>query len=348
MSVGNEQEPKRDPNEQALHAAVKQTKAFTRPNDAIAAWQVLSTLALLLATFTLTGSYLAPGWATLSMPLLMAVFVRLFVLQHDAGHHSLLTRSSLNDAVGTLLSFITGVSYEAWRSEHAWHHNNQSKLSMRGVDRMNSPMTVAEALAKPQHARLRAKKISALSIFVLGALSLVVIRKRTSGFFQFRPNFRGNLGGRARMRRGVWLTNAGHAAYHALLFWWLGWELWFTWLIPAIFASAALGSFLFWVQHNFENSYHSEDDTWSFAAAALRGSSYLRLTGPLRYFTANIGLHHVHHLNPRIANYRLEEARNTIPLLRQVRPLTRQDLRRCFTHVFWDPARGRMVSLDEL
>lgn len=348
MSVGNEQEPQCAPGEQVLHAAVKQTKAFTRANDVIAGWQVLSTLALLVATFILTRNNLAPGWATLSMPLLMAVFVRLFVLQHDAGHHSLFTRGFVNDGVGTLLSFVSGVSYQAWRSEHAWHHNNQSKLSMRGVDRMNSPMTVAEAQANPRHARLRAEKINVLSVFLLGALSLVVLRKRASGFFQFRPNFRGRFSGRARMRRGVWLTNVGHAAYHALLFWWLGWALWCTWLIPAIFASAAVGSYLFWVQHNFENSYHSEDATWSFAATALRGSSYLRLTGLMRYFSADIGLHHVHHLNPRIANYRLEEARNAIPLLRQVRPLTPQDLRRCFTHVFWDPTRGRMVSLDEL
>lgn len=320
------------------------SRNFARARNGIAAWQVLSTIACLAALLFLVAR-LPLAWTWAPLALLAGVLVRIFVLQHDAGHNSLFSSCSLNDRAGTLISFITGIPFDAWRTEHAWHHAHQGKLSHRGVDRMNSPMTVAEAREDSGKADLRAKKISLRSVFFLGAVSLVVLRKAASGFFQFRPGFRWAFGGHDRMRRSVWLTNAGHAAVNVAGIAALGWR----WLlvVAAAWAAAGLGANLFWIQHNFERTWHADDEEWSFVRVALEGSSYLRLGPVLRWFTASIGLHHVHHLNPGIPNYRLEEARRAVAELRAVAPLSRTDVRRCYTHVFWDAARGRMVPRGE-
>lgn len=180
---------------------------------------------------------------------LVGTIIRLFVLQHDAGHQSLFTRRRVNDLAGTCLSFLTGVSYEAWKTEHAWHHNHQGKLSHRGVDRMNSLMTAAEAREGPDAARLRARKISAHSVFFLGAVSLLILRKVSGGYFQFRPNFRWPFYGRVRMRRGVLLTNIGHLALHLAGFAALGgrWLL----VLLALWIAGGLGASLFWSAAQF-------------------------------------------------------------------------------------------------
>lgn len=322
------------------------TRPFATANDALAVWQVLSTLAVFVATLVAVA-YAGP-WRWLLIVPLVGLVVRLFVLQHDCGHLSLFRSRTVNDVVGTLLSFVSGVAYEAWRSEHNWHHSNQGKLSHRGVDRMNSPMTAAEAVATPANAVLRDRKISILSIFFLGAVSLVVLRKRHSGFFQFREKFRWPIRNREALIRSVWITNAGHALFHATVIATLGWLNWATILLPVVVGGAGCGSLLFWIQHNYEHTHHAEDTDWAFVDAGLKGSSFLRLPGLLRWFTADIGIHHVHHVNARIPNYRLEAARRAIPELSAIVPLSLTDFRRCFTHVFWDESQRRMVTYDDV
>ncbi|MBC7546051.1 MAG: fatty acid desaturase [Candidatus Sericytochromatia bacterium] len=320
---------------------------FARANDGLAAWQIGSILALFGGSLGLLHVYGDQPWRWLLILPLTAVLIRIFVLQHDCGHKSLFRSSRVNDAVGTLLGFITGVAYEAWRSEHNWHHGNQAKLSHRGVDRMNSPMTAAEAIANPANAKLRRDKISIPSIFFLGAVSLVILRKRHTAFFQFRERFRWTVRNGPAMIRSVRLTNGMHLAYLVALAVWLG-PLNFIIALMAMVSAAGCGSLLFWVQHNYEHSHQADDAHWSFIDAGVYGSSYIHL-GPLwRYITASICLHHVHHVNARIPNYRLEAARRAIPELAAVASLQASDLRKCFTHVFWDEGSGRMVPHDEV
>jgi omega-6 fatty acid desaturase (delta-12 desaturase) len=330
------------------HRVITATQPFARANDRLAAWQVLSTMAVFMGCLALVGSAGSSPWRWLLIVPLIGLAVRLFVLQHDCGHQSLFGSRRVNDTVGTLLSFISGVAYEAWRSEHNWHHGNQGKLSHRGVDRMNSPMTVGEATATPANAVLRDRKISILSIFCLGAVSLVLLRKRHTGFFQFREKFRWPIRNREALIRSVRVTNTGHALFHLGVIAWLGPLNWATVLLPVIVAGAGCGSLLFWIQHNFEHTHHADDATWAFVDAGLKGSSYLRLPGVLKWATGNIGIHHVHHVNSRIPNYHLEAARRAVPELAAVAPLTVADFRKCFTHVFWDESGRRMVSYADV
>jgi omega-6 fatty acid desaturase (delta-12 desaturase) len=326
---------------------LRQLDRFARPSHRRSWWQLASTLGLLaLAVAAIRG--LSPGAARwLLVAPIAGLVTRAFVLQHDCGHHSLFRGARLDDAVGTLLSFVTGVPFEPWRTEHAWHHAHQAQLAARGIDRVNSPMTSDEARRAPEQAARRRRLIRVWTVFFLGSFSLMIKRKRLAGFFHYRPGFRWRIADPPAQVRGLRRTLIGHAIWQLSLAAALGPRDYAEVLLPAYLLGAGYGALLFWVQHNFERTYHAGDD-WSYYAAGLRGASYLALPQPLAWFSASIGLHHVHHLHPRIPNYRLEEARRAIPELRAVRPLDRRDAGRCFTHVFWDEPRGRMVSFDEL
>jgi omega-6 fatty acid desaturase (delta-12 desaturase) len=319
------------------------TKLFARSDNLLGVLQAISTVSLMVGTLWLTTQ--VPLWATpLFVPILAGLFVRTFVIQHDCGHLSLLSKVWANDLLGTLLSFTTGVPYDAWKTEHHWHHSHQAKLSHRGIDSMNSPMTVAEAQANPKGAAKRVKTITMVNIWVLGCISLLVQRKSWNGFFQFRKTYRWPFQGRDRLKRGVVLTVAGHLVFQAGLVTMMGWTRWALVYLPALAVGGACGVYLFWVQHNYEKSWHVEEKDWRFIDVGLKGSSFLKMNPVFTWFSGHIGHHHVHHLNARIPNYRLEEARSSIPELAAIVPLSREDRMKSFTHVFWDPESKQMVS----
>lgn len=322
---------------------LRESRVFAAADDRVAVWQIVSTLAVAAALLAVGAAAPAP-WGLLVAPALAPVLVRLFVLQHDAGHGSLFGSRARNERAGLALSWVSGVPYDPWRTEHNWHHAHQGKLSKRGVDRVNSPMTTEEAAADPAAAAQRARWITPWTVYVLGAWSLVGKRKRLVGFFPFRSGFPGPMPDVDAQRRGLRWTLAPHLLFHALLWLAAGPAGWAVFLVAHLLG-AGLGAWLFWVQHNFEASYHADDASWDYVDVALRGSSYLRLGALGTWLTGSIGLHHVHHLNPRIPNYRLEAARRAVPALAAVAPMGWGDLGRCFTHVFWDRARRRNVAL---
>lgn len=324
-----------------------ETRPFAQSHNGIAAWQVVSTLTLLVAVWAL-GALGAPwqSWPLLGL-FAAGLLMRLFVLQHDCGHLSLFDRRALNDGIGRLLACVSGVAYHTWRSEHNWHHAHQGKLSHRGVDGMNSPMTRLEAVADPQRALATARTITPINIGVLGAISILVLRKRPDEFFQFREGFRWPIPDRDRLVKSIRWTNLGHVLLQLGVFLWLGAPAWAALYVLPLALAGVIGSWMFWVQHNFEQTYYAGEADWRFVDAGLQGASYLALPAPLAWFTGSIGLHHVHHLNPRIPNYRLEAARRAVPALAALAPLGGEGLRRSFTHVFWDEAAQHMVPLPD-
>lgn len=329
---------------------LRASATFAQASVPRAVWQlavVVLAVGGLVAALFLGGS----GWLGLlafpaSIPLFAALVVRAFVLQHDCGHGSLLPSATANLWVGTALSIFTGVPFIAWRDEHTWHHANQGKLHQRGVDMVNSPMTVLEARERPDAARARSRKIRPRTVLVLGAFSILIMRKKASDFFMFRSSFPDPVPNVAILRWSVRLTVVAHLLLHLALALLLGW----AWLPVALIAwsgAAAVGASLFWVQHNVEHTWHAGPAEWSLVRVALQGSSYLRLPAPFAWVTANIGLHHVHHLNSRIPNYRLERARREIDALTAVEPLTWTDVKKSVECIFWDEEAGRMVSVGE-
>ncbi|MCA9580807.1 MAG: fatty acid desaturase [Myxococcales bacterium] len=336
-----------------MRDAVHGSKPFAEGRNGVAAWQLVTTFlffAIVMGCASLAPLWLAPFFA---FPLGLTL-IRIFIFQHDCGHRSFLgpvgsvSRARSNDRLGVLISCVTGIPYVAWRTEHNWHHAHQGKIWYRGVDKTNSPMTVEEALRDRDGAILRARTVRPFRIFVLGFVSLVVLRKRPRAYFQFQerfpdPNVHGDV-----MRRSCMTTGIGHVAFLAAVGAVAGWQVLLLSMLPSYFVAGGLGTWLFWIQHNFERTCQLNEVEWDHARISIEGSSYLRLGPVLQWFTGNIGLHHVHHTNPRIPNYRLEEARRALAPLACVEPLSGADLRRCFSHVFWDSKRQKMVPLGEV
>lgn len=325
---------------------LKTSRTFAVADDRVALWQVATTVLSLILSVALIAT-LPGAWRFVTVPLVAGVSVRVFVLQHDCGHWSLFRAKRVNDTIGLVLSWWTGVPFEPWRTEHAWHHSHQGKLDKRGVDRVNSPMTADEARRDPKAASLRDRFISLPTVMVIGTWSLLGKRKRLKGFFPFRPGFPNRVANRAAQHRGLFLTVIPYAVLQLSLVAALGLGGWGI-MMAGCLLGAGCGALLFWIQHNFEPGFHAEGEAWDFVTVAVEGSSYLRFGPILRWFTGSIGLHHVHHLNPRIPNYRLEDARQAIPELAAVDPLSLTDMRKSFTHVFWDEEREAMVPLTEV
>lgn len=330
------------------HPIIRATDPFARP-DALTAWRQVSVITGLFMVALVAlywGRHSIWQWALL--PLFSALLIRMFVLFHDCGHGSLFRSHRTNAWVGSVFGYVMGIPFHGWHTEHAWHHRNQGRMDRRGIDQVNSPMTAVEARRDRGKATFRARKITPLNIFILGAAGLLIERKRLIGFFPFRPKFQWPVPNRHTIARNLHTTVAIHIVLQLTLLAVFGWISWLTVLLPALFLAAGVGGWLFWVQHNFPRTYHAAPGEWSFVDVALEGSSYLALPKPLAWITAHIGLHHVHHLNPRIPNYRLEQARRAVPALYAVTPLSFDELRGCFTDVFWDEALGEMIGFEEL
>jgi omega-6 fatty acid desaturase (delta-12 desaturase) len=341
----NNEAPMNLPRENPI---IRATDPFARAKDRLAWRQVVVNTGLFIATLGVLYWSRHSLWRLALIPVLSAFMVRMFVLFHDCGHGSLFKTSRWNAWVGKLSGYVMGISFHGWHTEHAWHHRNQGRLDRRGIDMVNSPMTAAEAVREPAKAAIRIGRITAPNIFVLGAAGLLIQRKRLIGFFQFRPKFIWPVPNRVAIERNLKVTSAVHLLLHLMFVLAYGWVPWVTVFLPALFLAGGIGSWLFWVQHNFPQTYHADGEQWTFLDSALQGSSYLALPRPFAWVTAHIGLHHVHHLNPKIPNYNLDAARRAIPALNAVRPLTFQDMRESFTRVFWDERARQMVGPKDL
>ncbi len=326
---------------------ITESRAFAAPSWPVAGWQLLNTLGPLAGLLVVLHQQPSVLLGLLLSPVLGALVIRVFVLQHDAGHHAFVPSAAANDAIGRALSVITGMPFDAWRMEHRWHHANQGKLHARGVDMVNSPMTVAEARQDPAAARTRAARITPRNVLLFGAWSVVIGRKMASDFFMFRENFPGPLRDPQRLIRSVRISVGAHLLLQVLLAVWIGPLVWLVTAAAAWMQAGLIGAILFWLQHNVVHTWHAGADQWRPVQVALQGSTHLRLPWLLRWLTADIGLHHVHHCNSRIPNYRLRAAHDAIPALRAVPALRMRDIRDSFTHVFWDESRGVMVTVDE-
>ena len=327
---------------------LRAARPFARASVLRATLQLVS-CAVGIAAWVAVVWWFASPWVSLVLaPLLTGFLVRCFVLQHDAGHRSFLASPVANDVVGTLLSVLTGVPFLAWRTEHAWHHAHQGKLHERGIDTVNSPMTVEEALARPEHARIRAARIRPRNVLLFGAFAIVVTRKTAADFFMFRESFHHPFPNRQAVVWSVRATVVAHAMLHVGMALLLGPSVWLPAALVTYVLAGFAGASLFWVQHNHEHTWHAAEEEWSPVQVALRGSSHLALPFPLSWFSADIGLHHVHHLDSRIPNYRLREANRQIPALSRVQTLTPHDVRRSFETVFWSADKQRQVTLDEV
>jgi omega-6 fatty acid desaturase (delta-12 desaturase) len=262
--------------------------------------------------------------------------VRTFVIFHDCTHGSLLPSKRANAIVGAMLGFFVLAPFARWRHDHAVHHASSGDLERRGVGDLPT-LTVEEYQARSWRGRAAYRGFrNPLVMFGLGPIIAMVVGPRIATRAQ-----------RPRMRHSVLLTDLALVAVVGGLCAWIGWQdFLLVWAPPALIAGSA-GIWLFYVQHQFEDAYWESSEQWTYADAALRGSSYLRLPKVLQFFSANIGLHHLHHLNARIPNYNLQRAHDENPIFHDVPTLSLADGMRTVRLKLWDPERGRMVTFTE-
>ena len=289
----------------------------------------------------LTAAIYATLGVSLALTVVLTIFaagflVRVFVVFHDCAHGSLLPSRRANVLLGTAMGVLVLSPFVRWRHDHAVHHATAGDLDRRGVGDIIT-LTVDEYTARQWLGRLGYRLLrNPVVMFGLGPIVAMVIGPRIVA-----------RGARPRMRNSVLATDAALIALVGGLCWLIGWGNFLLGWAPAAMLAGSVGIWLFYVQHQFEDAYWQRRGQWTYADAALRGSSYLKLPAVLRFFTGNIGLHHVHHLNARIPNYYLRRAHQASPLFAGVPTLTLWDGLRAVRLKLWDEGAGRLVTFAQ-
>lgn len=265
--------------------------------------------------------------------------VRLFIIQHDCGHGSFFRSRRANTIAGLFCSLITLTPHENWRRQHANHHAVWNNLDRRdsGMDIYSTCLTVREYRALPRRRRwlYRAARHPAVSQVLLPPLVFLMLYRFA---FDTPASWR-------RERISVYLTDLGILVAATVLVLTLGAERVALVQLPTMVVASIAGMWIFSVQHRFEDARWFRSDTWNSIDAALHGSSYLKLPRVLQWFSGNIGFHHIHHLLPRIPNYRLQACHEACPdISSNARVLTLRQALLAPTFALWDEECGRMIG----
>jgi omega-6 fatty acid desaturase (delta-12 desaturase) len=315
---------------------------YRTPNTLRSVAEIIVTavpLAVLWATMWASLEYVGL-WLCLLLAIPAAGFlVRLFMIQHDCGHDAFFTRRTANDWVGRVIGVVTLTPYDYWRRRHAAHHASSGDLGRRGIGDVTT-LTVGEYMERSRWRRF---------LYWLSRHPAVLFGVGPTYLFLFEQRLPLGL-----MNAGwsPWVstmaTNAGVIAFAAGMIWLVGVGPFLAIHLPVVLLAATIGVWLFFVQHQFEHTHWSDGDEWDHAEAALHGSSHYDLPLVLRWFTANIGVHHVHHLASRIPFYRLPEVLRKHPELRTVGRLTLRESIACVRLALWDDRRRKLISFRDL
>ena len=311
---------------------------FEQPDSKRGLAQLANTLIPFFALFALMYWSLSVSSAlTLALAPLAALFwVRLFVLFHDCTHRSLFPSSAASIAVGNVLGVLTLTPYFQWRNGHGLHHGSAGNLDRRSSADVWT-LTVREYLDLPRSKRVVYRVFrNPFSLFVLGPIVKLA-------FWDRLPAGQGK-----RERGSVYATNLALLAILTTAYFTLGLKTFLMLTRPPMLLAYSFGVWMFYVQHNFEDTYWEHHEDWDYAAAAMHGSSFYRLPRLLQWFTANIGYHHLHHLSPRIPNYRLQECHEGNALFRDVPEMTLPASLKCLSFRLWDEDSRQMVGWNHL
>lgn len=282
-------------------------------------------------------------WAAIALvPLAAGFLVRIFIIQHDCGHLAFFRSRRANNLVGFACSLLTLTPYASWRRQHAGHHGVWNDLDRRqsGADIYSSCLTVAEyrALSPRQRWWHRTTRHPLVANLLLPPLVFTLLYRLP---FDMPKSWR-------LERRMVHLTTLALVVVLGSLGLALGYERVAAVQLPVLVLAAIIGAWLFSVQHRGERTRWSRHESWDATSAALQSSTYLRLPAILQWFTGNIGFHHVHHLNPRLPNYRLQEGHRRIATHCNVEILSFWQGLRTLRFILWDEGRGRMATFREV
>lgn len=311
------------------------TKVFAKEDRRKSWWYALSTLALLLAAMAL--AFWAPWWqlkvgAGIAQGLLI---VRFFVIYHDYLHHTILQKSALANFIMTAFGLYILAPKSIWKRSHDYHHGHNSKLFSASIG--SYPVAT-----KRKFERMSAKE---RRVYLMTRHPLTILLGYLSMFlFGMCVN---SLMSSPKKHWDSLVAILAHGLLIGLVAGFLGWQAWLAGIMIPFFISTGIGAYLFYAQHNFPGVLFQSNEDWAYETAALKSSSYMKTNAFWAWVTANIGYHHIHHLNSRIPFYRLPEAMAKMPELQTptVTTLSFKDIRACLKLKVWDAERQKMVGL---
>jgi omega-6 fatty acid desaturase (delta-12 desaturase) len=317
----------------------KQIAPFEQSTTKQSIWQIINTLGPFiilwyLAYISLSVSY----WLALIPAVVAAGFLtRIFIIFHDCTHHSFFKDRRANRIVGTIMGVLTLFPFDQWGHEHSVHHATSGNLDKRGTGDIWT-LTVDEYLAAPFKLRFAYRFYrNPLVMFGLGPIYVFLLKNRFN-----------RKGARKKEKNNTYLTNALIVVLAALLCLAVGWQSFLLVQGSIFMISGSIGIWLFYVQHTFEDSYFEENEEWEYVLAAVEGSSFYKLPKLMQFLTGNIGYHHVHHLSPRVPNYKLEMAHNNTQPLENVPTITLATSLRSLRFRLWDEESKNFVSFKDI
>ncbi len=267
------------------------------------------------------------------------LMVRLFIIQHDCGHGSLFSSKKANDWLGRVLGVFTFTPYEYWRLQHAAHHATSGNLDKRGIGDIET-LTVNEYLERGKFGRLMYRLYRhPIVMFGLGPSYMFILRHRLPI---------GSMNSGVKPWISTLATNLGIIVVSTAIIYATSWQMFLLIQVPIVVLAATIGMWLFYVQHQFDETQWHRKDKWKRDAAALHGSSYYDLPKPLMWISGNVGIHHVHHLSSRIPFHKLPKVLKDHPELKAIGRLTLWDSFKNVKLTLWDEERGELVSFRDL
>jgi len=318
-----------------LHQSVK---PYAYANNRKSTIQILNTLLPLVIVYVLAFLSLPVSlWLAFGLAIIASGFlIRTFIIFHDCTHGSFYNNRKKNDILGTITGVLTSFPYKKWKREHAIHHASSSNLDKRGIGDI-WVLTVEEYKKASKGERLAYRLYrNPLVMFGLGPLYLILISNRFN-----------RKDAKKSERNNTYLTNVLMFVVSGLIFFFIGWKAFLLVYVVSLYVAGALGIWLFYIQHTFEDSYFEEESEWNYVKAAVEGSSYYELPRPLQWLTGNIGYHHVHHLAPRVPNYNLEEAHETTPPLHHATTITLKTSLDSLRYRLYDPDSKSFITFGE-
>ncbi len=313
---------------------------YRTPDNRRAVFEVIVTALPFAAMWTLT-------WVALQFSVFLGLLltiptagflVRLFMIQHDCGHNSLFSSRHSNDWLGRVLGVLTFTPYDFWRQSHAIHHASSGNLERRGIGDIET-LTVAEYQALSFSRRFGYWLYRhPIVMFGVGPIYLFLLQHRLP------------VGGMSAGRMpwiSTFATNLGIVAVASLMIYLIGWKAFLLIQIPVVAFAASIGVWMFFLQHQFEDTKWERPPVWDQEDAALHGSSYYDLPKPLMWLTGNIGVHHLHHISSRIPFYRLPEVLKAYPEFKTIGRLTFWESLKCVRLTLWCEAEKRMISFRD-
>jgi len=329
-----------EPAEENVRAWLKVLAAYRQPRMGRSSLELLVTVLPFAVISIAAYVSVAMGfWLGIVLVIPAAAFLlRLFMIQHDCGHGSFFARRRLDDWTGRAIGVLTLTPYDYWRRTHAAHHATAGNLDERGIGDITT-LTVAEYRALSWSKRLGYRLYRhPLVMFGIGPAWIFLIKQRLP-FGLMRD---GSVPWVSTMG-----TNAAIAVLTGAIIWFAGIVPFLTVHLPIVLIAGAAGVWLFYVQHQFEDTHWADGKDWDFPEAALHGASHYDLPPVLRWITGNIGIHHVHHLASRIPYYRLPEVLRDHPELAAIGRITIWQSLKCVKLVLWDETSGKLVSFRD-